>query len=161
MYVRNQIEYYFSDENLENDIYLRGQMDPFGYVPLSLIGSFNRVKSLTQDFGLLVSAASTSQLLEMSAEYMIRRRDNPEKWPLVTATTTSMLHVPQSLSQYNLNPDVPEFVPRFVSQSHTCPNLNENASASIAIEAKTPQLERLLSSSLPEKESHEWLQVCT
>jgi len=42
-------EYYFSTENLEADIFLRQQMSKDGYVPLSLIANFNRVKSLCND----------------------------------------------------------------------------------------------------------------
>jgi len=39
-------EYYFSNENLEVDVFLRQQMSNEGYVPLSLIASFHRVRSL-------------------------------------------------------------------------------------------------------------------
>jgi len=42
-------EYYFSTENLEADMFLRQQMSKDGYVPLSLIANFNRVKSLCDD----------------------------------------------------------------------------------------------------------------
>ncbi|KAI8816497.1 uncharacterized protein EV422DRAFT_285675 [Fimicolochytrium jonesii] len=46
-WIRAQIEYYFSVENLCRDIYFRRQMDSNnGGVPLLLIGGFNRVRSL-------------------------------------------------------------------------------------------------------------------
>ena len=46
MQILRQIEYYFGVENLCRDIYLRQQMDADGYVPLSVLTEFNRVKSL-------------------------------------------------------------------------------------------------------------------
>ncbi|MQL90480.1 hypothetical protein Taro_023079, partial [Colocasia esculenta] len=42
--VAKQIEYYFSPENLCKDIYLRQNMDEEGWVPVSLIAGFNRVR---------------------------------------------------------------------------------------------------------------------
>ncbi|RRT37524.1 hypothetical protein GW17_00000289 [Ensete ventricosum] len=41
-----QIEYYFSRENLCKDSFLRINMDGQGWIPVSLIASFNRVSSL-------------------------------------------------------------------------------------------------------------------
>ena len=46
-------EYYFSTENLEADIFLRQQMSKDGYVPLSLIASFNRVQTLCDDINFI------------------------------------------------------------------------------------------------------------
>lgn len=39
---RKQIEYYFSDENLTNDMFMRSKMDNDGWIPLHVIMSFNR-----------------------------------------------------------------------------------------------------------------------
>merc|ERR1719265_1842460 len=44
--ILNQLEYYFSDENLKKDTYLRGQLDEEGWTSLDLVCGFNRVKSL-------------------------------------------------------------------------------------------------------------------
>ena len=41
-------EYYFSLDNLQRDFFLRRKMTPEGYLPISLIASFNRVQQLTQ-----------------------------------------------------------------------------------------------------------------
>jgi hypothetical protein len=43
--VRAQIDYYFSAENLCKDTYLRGMMDKAGFVKLSEISRFNRIRS--------------------------------------------------------------------------------------------------------------------
>ena len=42
-----QIDYYFSDANLVKDDYLRSNVDDQGWVPIALIASFPRVRSLT------------------------------------------------------------------------------------------------------------------
>ncbi|CAL5873421.1 uncharacterized protein PFLUO_LOCUS7700 [Penicillium psychrofluorescens] len=48
-----QLEYYFSVDNMCKDMFLRRHMDGQGFVPLGVIASFKRVKSLTEDFELL------------------------------------------------------------------------------------------------------------
>ena len=52
-YLLAQIEYYFSTENLCRDLYFRTQMDDEGYIPLSVIAAFNRVKTWTTDVNFL------------------------------------------------------------------------------------------------------------
>ncbi|KIW31532.1 hypothetical protein, variant [Cladophialophora immunda] len=47
--VMTQIEYYFSIDNLCKDLFLRKHMDGQGYVPLSVIANFKRIKTLTED----------------------------------------------------------------------------------------------------------------
>lgn len=78
-YIRKQIEYYFSDENLQKDFFLRGQMDAEGYVPLIIIGRFNRVRALTQDVTLIKEALEESVLLE-TREERVRRRGTWTQW---------------------------------------------------------------------------------
>src|SRR5271168_2172760 len=46
-------EYYFSIDNLCKDMYLRNNMDSQGYVFLSVIADFKRIKTLTEDMDLL------------------------------------------------------------------------------------------------------------
>ena len=51
--VMTQIEYYFSIDNLCKDLYLRKNMDSQGFVPLSVIANFKRIKTLTgPDFSI-------------------------------------------------------------------------------------------------------------
>lgn len=103
-FVRKQIEYYFSDENLQRDFFLRRRMDTDGWIPISLIASFHRVQALTQDVNLIIQALKESETLEMSAENLkVRGKEDPTKWPLqgsVGLSISSKLHA-----------DVPEFVP--------------------------------------------------
>ncbi|OCK78937.1 hypothetical protein K432DRAFT_279072, partial [Lepidopterella palustris CBS 459.81] len=42
-------EYYFSVDNLCKDMFLRKRMDSKGFVLLSVIAEFNRIKQLTPD----------------------------------------------------------------------------------------------------------------
>lgn len=81
--IKKQIEYYFSEENLQRDFFLRRKMDDNGYLPISLIASFHRVQALTQDVQMIVDAISDSTQVELLEGIKVRTRINPEKWPLV------------------------------------------------------------------------------
>jgi len=95
-YVKHQIEYYFSSDNLQRDFFLRRKMTPEGFLPVSLIASFNRVQQLSQDITFIVASVQDSTIVEVKDGLMIRPRDNPQDWPLAAT---------------DLNPEVPEFVP--------------------------------------------------
>ncbi|XP_062513865.1 la-related protein 1-like isoform X2 [Corticium candelabrum] len=79
--VRNQINYYFSDENLSGDIFLRRQMDSEGFIPLHLVAGFYRVQSLCQDYDLIREAMSESDMVELVDE-KLRRREGWDIWPI-------------------------------------------------------------------------------
>lgn len=53
-YIKRQIEYYFSIENLERDFFLRRKMDEQGFLPISLIAGFHRVQALTTNLNLIL-----------------------------------------------------------------------------------------------------------
>lgn len=81
-----QLDYYFSVDNMCKDMFLRQKMDSQGFVPLSVVANFKRVKSLTEDIELLRHVAR--QLRE--AEYVVgedgldrlRPRENWAQWIL-------------------------------------------------------------------------------
>ena len=50
-------------------------MDAEGWVALSMVASFNRVKQLSQDFGLIRSALLRSTEVEVRGEHIRRRGD--------------------------------------------------------------------------------------
>jgi len=54
--IGRQVEYYFSQENLVRDIYLRNNMNSSGWIPLTIIANFNRLRMLTQDPAMIVEA---------------------------------------------------------------------------------------------------------
>ena len=52
--ILNQVHYYFSTENLLRDDFLRGHMNPEGgWIAISLLASFNRLRHLTTDIALI------------------------------------------------------------------------------------------------------------
>ncbi|XP_054081106.1 la-related protein 1 isoform X2 [Zeugodacus cucurbitae] len=80
--IMKQVEYYFSEENLTGDFFLRRKMDPDGSIPVTLIASFNRVMGLTSDVALIISAIKESEKLEFLEGYRVRTKTNPTKWPI-------------------------------------------------------------------------------
>lgn len=60
--VRNQVEYYFSKENLQSDAYLTSQMDANLTVPINVVMKFAKMKALTEDESVLRKALETSSL---------------------------------------------------------------------------------------------------
>jgi len=87
LWVRSQIEYYFSLENLIHDLYFRSQMSAAGVVPFSILLNFNRVKSLTslvpiQDVEKWVSGVMEgSEVVEVLGDG-VRCRSGWEYWVL-------------------------------------------------------------------------------
>ncbi|KAM0240739.1 hypothetical protein ACHAP5_007883 [Fusarium lateritium] len=51
--IKEQLDYYFSIENLCKDTYLRQHMDSQGFVPLHFVAAFKRMQNLTNDMNLL------------------------------------------------------------------------------------------------------------
>ncbi|KAL2129988.1 hypothetical protein VTI74DRAFT_7032 [Chaetomium olivicolor] len=79
--LKTQVEYYFSVENLCKDYYLRKHMDGQGFVPLSVIASFKRVKTVTEDLELVRLACSLSDQIEFGVgEDGVERLRTREKW---------------------------------------------------------------------------------
>ncbi|KAF9421202.1 La ribonucleoprotein domain member 1 [Podila epigama] len=78
-FILQQMEYYFSVENLCKDVYMRNQMDAEGYVPLSLVANFNRVKSLTTDHALIKDALKSSNVIEVNGD-KIRKKGDWATW---------------------------------------------------------------------------------
>nr|CAD1818981.1 unnamed protein product [Ananas comosus var. bracteatus] len=76
-----QIDYYFSTENLCKDTYLRENMDDQGWVPLSLIANFNRVRQLTDDIQFVMETVQLSSAVELQGD-KIRRRYDWRNWLL-------------------------------------------------------------------------------
>lgn len=59
-------------------------MDSKGFLPVHLIATFPRVKNMTQDYAIVISAIESSELLELNLpeKTCLRGKTNPEKWPL-------------------------------------------------------------------------------
>eukprot|EP00117_Sycon_ciliatum_P038977 scpid13303/ scgid28875/ La-related protein 1; La ribonucleoprotein domain family member 1 len=71
--IRKQIEYYFSDNNLAGDYFLRTQMDSEGFIPISTIAGFHRISAITQDVSLILDAMRKSSDVEIVEDKMRKR----------------------------------------------------------------------------------------
>lgn len=83
-----QIEYYFSDENLLTDHYLISQMDEQGWVSISIIADFKRVKRMSTDIPFILDALQSSRAVEVQAD-KVRKRDNWSKYISAVKSQTS------------------------------------------------------------------------
>jgi len=77
-----QIEYFFSDDELSRNTYLRRHMDSEGYLPAALIFNFPSVAAYYFDYyDLLAVLSERSSLLEIDqANETLRRQGDYEKW---------------------------------------------------------------------------------
>ncbi|XP_076179410.1 la related protein isoform X2 [Ptiloglossa arizonensis] len=115
-YIRNQIEYYFSEENLLRDFFLRRKMDAQGFLPITLIASFHRVQTLTTDVAFVIEAIMESDKLELVDGYKVRTKTDPLKWLILDAagnpifSETSDTSNP-SQNEVTLSPSKSDFSP--------------------------------------------------
>ncbi|KAK1942925.1 La-related protein 1 [Phytophthora citrophthora] len=80
-WAKNQIEFYFTSDNLVRDIFLRQHMDVDGFVPLAFVGSFQAVYSVHQDYDSLLEAMKDSETIELDEENeKIRLREGWQMW---------------------------------------------------------------------------------
>ncbi|XP_077876807.1 la-related protein 1B isoform X5 [Ictidomys tridecemlineatus] len=158
-YIKRQIEYYFSIENLERDFFLRRKMDEQGFLPISLIAGFHRVQALTTNLNLILEALKDSTEVEVVDEKM-RKKVEPEKWPIPGPPPRS---VPQT--DFSRLIDCPEFVPgqAFCSHTESAPNSPRIGSPlNPKKNTETSHLQAMskgLSTSLPDLDSEPWVEV--
>ncbi|KAJ0445488.1 putative la-type HTH domain, winged helix-like DNA-binding domain superfamily [Helianthus annuus] len=84
-----QIEYYFSNENLVKDTYLRRNMDAQGWVPVNLIAGFKKVSCLTDNAQLILDVMRQSTVVEVQGDKM-RRRNDWMRWLMPPAVQDSL-----------------------------------------------------------------------
>ena len=77
--IKKQVEYYFSDSNFRRDKFLRAKVaeDPDGWVPLSVLLTFNRLKAMVTSNDDLPAALEDSDDLELSKDKTSVRRVKP------------------------------------------------------------------------------------
>ncbi|QCE01528.1 la-related protein 1A [Vigna unguiculata] len=86
-----QIDYYFSDENLQHDHYLISLMDDQGWVPIFTIADFKRVKRMSTDIPFILDALQSSKNVEIQG-HKIRKCDNWSKWiPVSPGSSTAQI----------------------------------------------------------------------
>ncbi|XP_040184930.1 la-related protein 7 isoform X1 [Rana temporaria] len=72
-----QVDFWFGDVNLHKDRFLREQVEKSrdGFIDISLLASFNKMKKLTTDTKLIARAIKNSSVVEMNSQNTkIRRR---------------------------------------------------------------------------------------
>ncbi|XP_076446091.1 la-related protein 1B-like isoform X5 [Babylonia areolata] len=142
-----QLEYYFSDVNLARDVFLRRHMNEEGWAPISLIATFNRMKTLTLDVQAIKEAIKKSKDLEISEdEEKVRSRHNPGRWP-VKAEADDLIAMSQQVHNSVLRADVPVFVP---GQRYVIP-----VSSDSGAKADEPSSEQVSESDRSHMEEHE------
>ena len=89
---RKQVEWYFSDENLQKDSFLMKHItrNKQGYVSLKLVASLRKVKSITKDWKIVLTAVQSSTLLQVNEEGTKVRR-------LEAAPKVDYSHLPKTL----------------------------------------------------------------
>ncbi|KAI9496425.1 hypothetical protein BDB00DRAFT_118512 [Zychaea mexicana] len=108
LYILQQIEYYFSVDNLCKDVFLRSQMDAEGYVDIQLLANFNRVKALAADISLINEALVHSQLLEVKND-KVRRREGWQTWILpATANNAAATKTAADAVKQNIPANAPQ-----------------------------------------------------
>ncbi|XP_046706598.1 la-related protein 7 isoform X2 [Silurus meridionalis] len=77
--VKRQVEFWFGDANLHKDRYLKNVIlqSRDGYVDISLLTTFNRMKKLTTDSKLIARALKNSEVVEVNLEETQIRRKQP------------------------------------------------------------------------------------
>ncbi|XP_030578542.1 la-related protein 7 [Archocentrus centrarchus] len=77
--VKKQVEFWFGDVNLSKDRFLKKLIDESdnGYVDISVLASFNRMKQLTTDTKLIARALKNSSIVEVNLEGTKVRRQLP------------------------------------------------------------------------------------
>lgn len=83
--VSMQMEYYFSVDNLCKDMFLRKQMDSQGFVFLSVLAKFNRIKQLTTNYATIQQVCVNSPNIEyydprIDGIDRVRKRDGWQQW---------------------------------------------------------------------------------
>ncbi|KAJ5762060.1 uncharacterized protein N7511_005442 [Penicillium nucicola] len=124
-----QLEYYFSVDNMCKDMFLRKHMDSQGFVPLHVLASFKRVKSLTEDFELIRHVARQLRNVECQTGEdnvdRLRVRDMWQQWvlpvemrePVAQHNGTPAAKNDENTPVNAINGSAPQFVPNGVANA--------------------------------------------
>jgi lupus La protein len=84
--IKKQVEFYFSDSNYRKDVFLKScaDSDPDGFVPISVLLTFNKLKALSKDPEEIAAALKESKVVTLSEDSLSVRR----MFPLPEADTS-------------------------------------------------------------------------
>ena len=76
--IKKQVEFYFSEANFRKDAFLKAasETDPEGYVPIAVLLTFNKLKSMSADPAVIAAAIRDSDEVILSPDGMKIRRAN-------------------------------------------------------------------------------------
>ncbi|OIW07919.1 hypothetical protein TanjilG_20020 [Lupinus angustifolius] len=100
----SQIDYYFSEANLVKDEFLRSNMDEHGWVPVTVIADFPRVRSLTNNIQVILDSMRASTVVEVQGD-KLRRHNEWEKWVPSAKLQADSASVSPVGSRHNLAAD--------------------------------------------------------
>eukprot|EP00730_Choanoeca_flexa_P015829 TRINITY_DN7355_c0_g2_i1.p1 TRINITY_DN7355_c0_g2~~TRINITY_DN7355_c0_g2_i1.p1 ORF type:complete len:542 (+),score=125.78 TRINITY_DN7355_c0_g2_i1:1189-2814(+) len=92
--VQKQVNFYYGDRNYPTDKFLRKhtKAHPDGWVPLSVLAIYKKMKKLSQDPNLLAEALAPLDVVELSADRLsVRRRLPPPKDDAATICSTTVV----------------------------------------------------------------------
>ena len=95
--LRWQMEFYFSAQNLCRDMYLRGQMDPLGFVSLATCAQFNKMQQLLVAAGprgpeFLFAALQTSNTLHVAVPWAMRASPGPHPYAAIFVSVCGWIY---------------------------------------------------------------------
>lgn len=61
---------------------MRHKMDEQGFVPITLVASFNRIQGLSSDVDFIIEAVKDSPAVEIVDNFRVRPRVDPLQWPM-------------------------------------------------------------------------------
>ncbi|XP_062429963.1 la-related protein 1B isoform X2 [Rhea pennata] len=134
-------------------------MDQQGFLPISLIAGFHRVQALTTNATLILEALQDSTEVEI-VEQKIRRRVDPEKWPIPGPPPRNL---PRTDFSQLIN--CPEFVPgqafgSLTESAPSSPRMRSPLSPKENTDTSNFQtMSKGLSTSLPDLDSEPWIEV--
>ncbi|KAF3481483.1 La domain family protein [Arthroderma uncinatum] len=147
-----QLEYYFSVDNLCKDLFLRKHMDSQGFVLLSVIASFKRIKSLTEDIELLRFVCRQLRNVEYRPSDdgvdRLRKREGWQQWVLGMDMRDS-----SAQNDGPLIASAEEYVPMASAPPHMNGNGTYNSfipTADLVSAEEAPKRQAKLSSAAPE-----------
>mmetsp|Transcript_72548 Transcript_72548/g.210048 ORF Transcript_72548/g.210048 Transcript_72548/m.210048 type:complete len:495 (+) Transcript_72548:96-1580(+) len=102
--VQQQLEYYFGQDNLIRDVFLRTRMNQDGWVAVALLAGFRRIQYLTSDMSIMLEAITASSKLELDSEGAhVRLRTGWQEWPLSSGNPGG----PSPAPAHGVGPQVP------------------------------------------------------
>lgn len=91
-------------QNLAMDFFLRQQMDSEGWIDISMIASFNRLKSLTPDIAIIKEVMLLSSLLEVHEDSVRLAGNESRRWVLPDAKPSKFSNEALTSQTGNITP---------------------------------------------------------